>query len=608
MKLLALIFLLALPSIVFSQPGNDLQLAQYYYANGEFEKALPYCEKVFLKDDSKFNFNRYYDCLLNTSREKEAEKLLKKQITTHQYDFDFSMMLGELYQRQGKEKDAEKLFGKLIDEYAKSTYTILSLYQTFRKYNYTDLAFQTLETGRKTFKNNFPLNIQFAETYLILGQTEKMIEEYLDFLEMEPNQLNEVQLSLSRHLNFLSDNADIDLLKSKLLEKAQKKPNNFVYAEMLIWLFIQKQQFSLAIMQAQALDKREKGEGYRVLEIGNICLQNKNYQDARKAFKYVISLGEDKQFFYQAEYALLNTRYIEITEQRNYSESEIQETLNEFQGVLDRLGVNRRAFEIIKELSYIKAYYAKQKEAAIQLLKKGLDIPGLTSMQAAELKMLLADIYVLQGDIWESSLLYMQIDKEFKYEPIGFEAKFKNARIFYYDGDFKFAQSQLDILKQSTSKLIANDAMKLSILITDNYGLDSNFTAMSEFSKADLFLEQHLYNQAFSLYDSILKKFPYHGLSDEILLRKAQAMQQQGKWTEAVTYLEELLKFHAQDILADDALFQLGNIYENNLSDPEKAAEMYKKILFDYKGSLYTSEARKRLRILRGDQVEDDSL
>ncbi len=589
---------------------SDLQLAQYYFSNGEFEKALPYCQKVYHKDNSKFNFLRYYECLLKTSNEKDAEKLLKKQISTHKDDFDFPLMLAELYQNQGKTKEVTKIYQDLVDEHAKSSFTVVELYQQFRKRNLTDWAMKTLETGRKQLKNDYPLHIQFAELYVMLGQTDKVIEEYIESLEAQPNNLDQIQTSLSNNIDFTDENSkEADMLKQKLLEKVQKKPNETIYAEMLIWMFIQKKQFSSAILQAQALDKREGNDGFRVLEIGNMCLQNKNYNDARKAFKYVVSLGDDKQYYFQAEYALLNTRYTEITQQRSYSQEEIKEALNEYQVVLDRLGVNRKSFDIIKEMAHIKAFYANQSQEAIDLLKKGLEIPGLTAMQQAELKMLLADTYVLINDIWEASLLYMQVDKEFKFDPIGFEAKFKNARIFYYDGDFKFAQSQLDVLKQSTTKLIANDAMKLSILITDNYGLDSNFVAMSRFAQADLLLEQHQYAKAFELYDSIMKDFPYHGLADEITLRKAQAMQQQGKWNEAVAYLDELLKYHAQDILADDALFQLGSIYENNLLNNEKAMEMYKKILFEYKGSLYTAEARKRLRLLRGDKgVESDEL
>jgi tetratricopeptide (TPR) repeat protein len=589
---------------------SDLQLAQYYFSNGEFEKALPYCQKVYQKDNSKFNFLRYYECLQKTGNEKDAEKLLKKQISAHKDDFDFPLMLAELYQSQSKSKEATKIYEELVSEYAKSSFTVVDLYQHFKKRNLPDWAMKTLETGRKQLKNDYPLNIQFAELYLSLGQTDKMIEEYIDFLDVQPNNLDQVQTSLSNNIDFSDENSkEAELLKQKLLEKVQKKPNETIYAEMLIWMFIQKKQFASAIVQAQALDKREGNEGYRVLEIGNMCLQNKNYNDARKAFKYVVSLGDDKQYYFQAEYALLNTRYTEITQQRSYSQEEIKEALAEYQVVIDRLGINRKSFEIIKEMAHIKAFYAYQTAEAIELLKKGLEIPGLTTMQTAELKMLLADTYVLINEIWEASLLYMQVDKEFKFDPIGFEAKFKNARIFYYDGDFKFAQSQLDVLKQSTTKLIANDAMKLSILITDNYGLDSNFVAMSKFAQADLLLEQHQYAKAFELYDSIMKDFPFHGLADEISLRKAQAMQQQGKWTEAVAYLEELLKYHAQDILADDALFQLGSIYENNLLNNEKAMEMYKKILFEYKGSLYTAEARKRLRLLRGDKgIEGDEL
>lgn len=220
--------------------------------------------------------------------------------------------------------------------------------------------------------------------------------------------------------------------------------------------------------------------------------------------------------------------------------------------------------------------------------------------------MKLGDIHVLHGDIWEASLYYMQVDKAFKFEPIGQEARFKNARIFYYDGEFNYAQSQLDVLKQGTSKLISNDAIQLSLLITDNFGLDSNYTAMFWFASADLLIEQHKYDQAFQLFDSIIEKFPYHSLGDEILMKKSQAMQNQGKWNEALSYLDELLKYYPNDILADDAWFIKGDIYQNHLFNNEKAMECYKEILFKHRGSLYTTEARKRFRELRGDAVREN--
>jgi tetratricopeptide (TPR) repeat protein len=275
---------------------------------------------------------------------------------------------------------------------------------------------------------------------------------------------------------------------------------------------------------------------------------------------------------------------------------------------LSRLGKRNTTLDLIVELAHIEAFYGNKPTSAIQRLTEALTFPGLTDMQKAETKMQLADIDVLNADIWEASIYYMQIDKDFKYEPIGQEAKFKNARIYYYDGEFDFAQSQLDVLKQSTTKLIANDAMQLSLLITENYGLDSNYEAMFWFSKGDLLIEQHKYNEAFTYFDSIQTVYNYHSLGDDILLKKSYAMQVQGKWIEGVQYLEELLKYYQFDILADDAVFQLGDIYQNHLKDDLKAAEYYRKILFDYKGSLYTIEARKRFRQLRGDKIGDDEL
>lgn len=607
MKLLSLIFILFLATIARAQEGTDQQLAQYYYAAGQFEKALPYCQKLYAKENNKFNFTRYFDCLIALNNEKEAEKLIKKQISTDRNNLEYPVLLGEFYENHDKIKDANKIYQDLIADYSTSTFTLLDLYKAFRNKGKYDLALQLLEKGRKSLKENYPLNIEFAEIYNITGQPEKMIEEYLNLIEIQANYAPSIQSVLTQRIDFSKEiSPEYDLLKQKLLEKSQKKPNEFVYAEMLIWLFTQKKQFAAALVQAQALDKREKGAGQRVYELGNMCVQNKVFDVARKCFKYVVDMGEENALFYEAEFALLNTHFQEITQNRNYAPEELTSTLNDYQATLNRVGKNRSSIRLISELAHIQAYYANQTLEAKNLLEEALKIPGITQIQEAELKMQLADILVLRDDIWEASLYYMQVDKDFKYEPIGFEAKFKNARIFYYDGDFKFAQNQLDVLKQSTSKLIANDAMKLSLLITDNYGLDSNFTAMSLFATADLLLEQHQYDKAFFLFDSIVKAFPYHGLADEILLRKGIAMENQGKWAEAVVFLEDLMKYHAEDILADDALFHLGDIFESHLEDKEKAIESYKKILFDYKGSLYTTEARKRLRALRGDAIDPE--
>ncbi|MCE2712733.1 MAG: tetratricopeptide repeat protein [Cryomorphaceae bacterium] len=607
-KILVILFLLNLYQS-FGQGETDQQLAQYYYTNGEFEKARTYYEKLYSKDPGKFHFNRLLECLTQSGDVKEAEKLIKKQIAGNKTNNEYKVILAVFYEDQKEEEKAAKIYTALIDEMLEDPSQIISLYDVFRSKNRTDMALKVLEKGRKLLKDGYPLNIQFAEIYGASGETDKMLAEYMNLLELNSGYLETVQTILARQIDFtVEDNKAAGILRTILLERNQKNPNKTIYYEMLIWYYIQKKNFSGALTQAKALDKKLGEQGLRVMELGKVCIENNAYENARDAFKYVTQLGEDKLYYYQAESALLNARFLEITNNRNYSKEELELTIQEYRTVAQRLGKRKTVVPVNIELSHILAFYANEPKQAIELLNFTLTIPGLTDMQKAETKMKLADVHVLSSDIWEASLLYMQIEADFKFEPIGHEAKFKNARIFYYDGEFDFAQSQLSVLKESTSKLIANDALQLSLLITDNFGLDSNYTVMTWFANADLLIEQHRYKEAFDLYDSINKAFPYHSLSDEIFYRKGLISEQQGLWEQAVTFYESLLKYHREDILADDALFHLAEIQEKHLNNKEKASEYYKTILFDFKGSLYAIESRKRLRLLRGDTLDESDI
>jgi tetratricopeptide (TPR) repeat protein len=550
------------------------------------------------------------ECLEKTNKGKEAEKVLKRLIDANPNDKDYMIALGDFYERNEQISDRDKLFNNEIKIASKAGFTTVELYNSFLKKGKTDWCIKALEAGKKEQKRNYDFSEQFAEIYAITGKTNEMIDIYFEMLDKNPNYAGTIQANLSRIIDFQTDqNGTYLTLKERLLERIQKKPNEFVYPEMLIWLFIQKKEFRSALVQANALDTREKGLGQRQINLASVCLENDDYESARACYQTIIDKGEDHPSYSTAKLRLLSTRYAEITKEKNVSKPLILEAVSEFDAALLKYGLGRGSYQLAMEAAEIKAYYADQKDASIELLEKVLKVPGLTDLEVAKAKMLLGDVMVLKDDIWSASLYYMQVDKDFKFETIGSEAKFKNARVFYYDGDFNFAQSQLDVLKQSTSKLIANDAMKLSILITDNLGLDSNYTAMYQFAKADLLLEQHQFDKAFELYDSITTAFPAHGLVDEVLLRKAQAMKYQGKWEEAISYLDKIYTYHKYDILSDDAAFQMAEIYELNLDNKEKAIEYYKKILFECKGSLLTVEARKRFRALRGDaQSEEDLL
>ncbi len=603
-----IIFTFLLRSFILSaQSETDIQLAQHYFTNGEFDKATSYYEKLYSSQSTKIYFTRYLECLIQIKDFKTAEKTIKKYISQNKNDMEIQVVLGQFYEDIDEPQKSAKVYEELLSVVSADPGEIINLFQLFVGKRKFDLAKKVLDKGKKNAPY-YPFNFQYADLYSLTGNNRLMIEEYINYLILQPSMFESIQNAISSRIDLSkSDGKDYLILKEILLQKIQADNSNFIYSEMLIWLFVQNKNFSSAFTQVVALDKRIQGDGSRVLDLGNICLENKSYDIARNCFNYIITLGSDNQYYIEGQKLLLNSRFIELTTNRAYNQNEIDATLVDYNSVIARLGKTKFTIGILNEQAHILAFYADRAAEAIVILQDAILVQNLTDIQRAQLKMQLADIEVLKGDIWEASLLYMKIDKDFKFEAIGDEAKYKNARIFYFDGEFDFAQSQLNILKESTSKIIANDAMNLSVSITENFGLDSNYTAMTWFSSAELLIEQHKYLEAFTLFDSIQLNYPLHSLADDILYRKAKAMEMQGKWAESCMLYEDIIKFYSKDIFADDALFRLGDIYEQILLDKDKALEYYKKLAIDYKGSFYGAETIKRIRILRGDKnVEED--
>ena len=249
MRSWVLFLIVFLSFAVQAQVDTDLQLAQHYYSLGDFDKAKIYYVKLFDKDPSKFNFLRYYECLIQTNDKKEAEKILKKQCSSNRNDLEYQVMLGQFYEENQEPEKAQKLYASLIDDLQTDPNSIISLFNAFKAKGRNDLALTTIEKGRKLLKGTYPLHFQFAELYGATGQKEKMIAEYLDLLDFHSSYASSIQSLLSRQIDFSADESkEYDLLKNALLERIQKKPDVSVYSEMLVWLFIQKRNFLKEIL------------------------------------------------------------------------------------------------------------------------------------------------------------------------------------------------------------------------------------------------------------------------------------------------------------------------------------------------------------------------
>ena len=326
---------------------------------------------------------------------------------------------------------------------------------------------------------------------------------------------------------------------------------------------------------------------------------------AIEAFEYIVEQKRPSASFYlDAKREALRARRSKLVAGYDYNTEDLRVLEEQYEFFLNEFGRSKITAGIILELAELEALYLNDLDKAIDLLTELIEFPNVDRNVQAYAKLHLADYYLMKGEIWEATLLYSQVDKAFKEDALGHEARYRNAKLSYYNGDFQWAQSQFDILKASTSKLIANDALDLSVFIMDNLGLDSTATALKLYSEADLLVFQNRFEEAFDKLENLLADYPEHSLEDDVLYLKARIYQKQRAYEKAGETLQLIVDKHPEEIRADNAIFELAELYETHLDDREKAMLLYETLFIDYSGSTFAVEARKRFRKLRGDDVQ----
>ena len=583
---------------------TDLELAEFYYNEGSYPQAKLYLDGIWKKNKTNAVYQMYYATLLALDDFDTAEKVVKERLKRrHKNSRSTALVdLGSLYLHFDKRDAALEAFMEALDNLQPGRPSAVSLANAFIKLDELDMALATYERAEKLGSTGF--EYELANLQGMRGDFEGMIDAYMALLSTKPNYLRTVQNSLNRNLRLTTTEDNRELVRISLLRAIQTYPDNTVYPELLVWHFNQIRDFASSVIHAKALDLRLQEQGVRLMELGNTAQANGDVDTALECYRYVAAKGPDNPYYFTARNEVLQVRFDALTAEVPADLDAMAQLADEYASSLRDLGVRSETAMMVKDRAHLLAFYLQRADEGIEDLEALLANNDLNERVAAACKLTLGDIYVFEGLIWDASLLFSQIVLDFKDDPLGHEAKFRNARVSYYGGDFNWAQSQLNALKASTSKLISNDAIDLSLLITDNFNLDTLTLPMEMFARADLLRMQRKFDDARTTLDSLTTDFPGHVLEDEVLMMSADMFLEQGRLDTAMTLYQEVVDLHFDDITGDDALWMLADLTHHRLNDEATAQTLYEKLLFDFPGSLHAVEARKRFRALRGDDVE----
>lgn len=620
--LCTLFLLLWVVNPLCAQNNPDEKLAIQFYQNGEYEKAKELFQKIYDKKQDTYIYFYYYRTLLELQEYKDLERVVKKQQKAYPTLQRYKIDLGYVYEISGKNKDAYEVYDEAIKKVPNTENAYRELYNAFLAFGKRDYAEIVLMKARKQLQNNKLFSRELTMIYQQLNLTDKIFNEALNLIQDDDvTYLVPAQEILQNLLIDDPDNQKHLTIKNGLKKAIQNNPNNSCYLKLYYWICILNKDFSEGLQIAKAIDRRSKNSGDILLDFALIAKENRAYDMAIDALNAIIERKLDLPISTSAQFELLNVKYLRLTSISPVKLQDAQALELEFKKMIDEYGIHSGTSDWIRKYAHLMAFYSNKPDEASTILNKAITNAENDKRVIATYKIDLADILLHTNQIWDATLLYSQVDKDFPNDTIGQMAKFKNAKLSFYIGEFAWAQSQLDVLRAATSKLISNDAMYLSFIISDNQEdeeesdeedtlntlFNDNTThniALRMFAKADFLIFQNNDNEALKYLDSITIYSPLSPLTDDVLYTRAQIATHQKDFFAAEKYYKKILESYSTDILGDDALFKLAELYEYYLTNIPEAMACYQKLLKEYPGSLYVVDARKRFRYLRGDNLE----
>lgn len=592
MRIKIIVTLFLFSTFCYSQ---NSQLAYNYFRKGEYKKATVIYKQLHKKNKVRRDyFKKLLSCYQLTEDFENASNLLEQQIKDFPTQSHLNIELGYNYQLQNEKEKAIPYYDlalKSIETNAASGYLIG---RTFKDNHLLDYALKTYLRAME-LNSHLHYDAYVASIYGEKAELEKMFDSYLNMIEKNNNYFSTVQRYAGRFITDDSQDSNNILFRKLLLKRVQTTPNDS-WNILLSWLYMQQKDYAKALLQEKALYKRNLEDLNRVVDLGVIAFDNKDYETSKNTFEYILANTKDPNAQIDAELFLLKTSV-----ETAGSAKELDTVDLKFTEILAKFGdINTIDLQIA--YADFLTFKKNNPQEAITILKNTLK-ETTTRSQKGYVKTKLADVLVFTGKFNQALINYTQVQTKFKNSRLAQSARFKVAQTSYFKGDYKWALTQLKVLKSSTSQLIANDALELHLLISDNIADDSIPKALNSYAKADLLAFQNKNKEAIDTLHTILVNFKGHAIEDEALFKQAELFEKTDNHDFAEDNYQKIIALQADGILVDNAYFRLGYLYENHLNDIEKAKEMYQNIIFKFPSSIFLVDARKRFRKLRGDVI-----
>ena len=620
LRLAVYLFLLMSFSLSLSaQTGKtDVQLrrARALQSAGKLDEAVAILEN--LNNDYPSNIaisNFLKNTYLKLADYDKVLSLLNRGLSLNPANWRIETEIVDVYLKLDKREKAITLANRLIAARPNNYSVYKTLALVMNNNRLYDETVKIYKSAQKSLKNPSQVTRDLANFYSSRLSYSNATDEFVKFLDADPNNYNYVRRRLSR---FNTDSVTVSIVLSRLELGLDKRPENQNLRHLVADYHYRTGNFSQAYEEFILLEENNDSNGRLLLNFIENLKEDKQYLLAILASRKLMALHPAGKYYPKVHFLLAELTELSETappfSEINYSPLfplfEMQK-INESPGVPKSILLYDSVATIYgNSLISAKAYYnigriyfdrLQNLDEAESSFKKSIQSHGgLYIVEPALLK--LADISLERGDLIKAENEYLKLSESAVSKEIRTNAQLSVSRIEYYKGEFDSALYHLNdfIFESNFEDPLMNDALELSILIESSRNSKNaeSENALLLYAKADLLSHRRRSSEARQAYLTLLEDYPDSPVSDNALFKAAEMSAIMGRFKESLGQFDNFLILFPESELADRALLAAGEVSERGMKDSNGAIMYYERLLIEHPRSLYGKIARNKVRKL----------
>jgi tetratricopeptide (TPR) repeat protein len=547
---------------------------------------------------------------MQLKRYDQVVELLHSRLARTPSDPNLHAMLGSVFYRAGREKDAAAEWDSAIATGPANPGTYRLVAAVLVENRLLDRAAEVYRRGRRGTGDGDLFTLELAQLLASTMNYSGATAEYLRWLSKNPAQLSFVQSRLSQ----MTGREEARMAATEVIREALGDRGDLPLLELLAWLAMEGKKFEEAFEVYRKIDALAGAHGNELYQFAARAAAEKAYGVAARAYQEAIGAPLPASLIPYARYGYAGA-VGELQAEADTFASPVRGTpateavplyggaVRLFQKIIEDYPHTEFSAKSWYQIGLIQSEKFGDREGAVISLRHVIEEAGALPSLRNDATLMMGKVHIARGDTAKAAGYFRTVVAASDVLPDAHdEAVFRLGEIDYFAGRFDSAMQKLGGIAVNLKADYANDALRLGAFLQENAGTVPE--ALREFSAAEFLARQGKNTEAVPLLLAVIRSYPQAPLVDDALMAVGALQASAGLFREAVASYERLLaEFRESSIELDRAEFNLAEVYQYGTHEPARAQATYERLLADHPKSILAGRARQRIRQLRGESL-----